>query len=332
MRDRELRLIVPAGVGYTVRYQHYYVLGFEEHLRVVTDAGPPWLRAVPGASRKLRVLERVHPRGSSGNVGRYVLGATKFAVDAQDNHAILPHDVQHLDWADVYFKANKWTDVEYDAKVRPIVNGNGIIRRRSIAHLRLLRARPRDIDLVFVSRIWGGREHNVRLFEEIAALDIRSHLVAILPAGAPPESDAAIIERLRAVGVPTTRVPLKTSELWDLLSRAKVVVFRSGMHLCVPWRMIDLLAMGACILFDAPPLPQWPEPLVSDVHYADMHILRGRDGLVDAAEHTKVAPAVESLLRDDEHQVALRANAARYFDEHAAPGRVARYVLDGLRA
>jgi hypothetical protein len=39
---------------------------------------------------------------------------------------------------------------------------------------------------------------------------------------------------------------------------------------------------------------------------------------------------LEALLADPARAAELRRAAATYFDEHAAPGRVARYVLCAL--
>jgi hypothetical protein len=86
--------------------------------------------------------------------------------------------------------------------------------------------------------------------------------------------------------------------------------------------------MGACILFDALPPPRWPVPLEPGVHVAEAGIARPAD--TEAApdgEYDKVAPAVEGLLVAEARAAELRRAAAAYFDEHAAPGRVARYVL-----
>ncbi len=320
--------LLPGAARSAVRYQHYYFLGLEKRAHVRVDGGPRGLRLVPGASRKLRALMRTRTDGL-GHVARYLSeDGVKFAIDARDNHAILDDDASTLEWSDVYFKANRWPSVEYDGKVRPIVNGNGILDRRKLERLRSLRDEPKDVDVVFVSRVWGGREHNVRLFEELAKLDVRSELRAIMPQSGNAEEDAAFIERFRQAGVPTSYDPVATRDLWRSLARARIVVFRSGMHLCIPWRMIDLLAMGACILFDARPLPQWPVALESGVHYADMGIDRPPYGQIEPREHAKVARAVDALLADERRQAALRSAAARYYDEHAAPERVADYVLE----
>jgi hypothetical protein len=327
-----LTYLAPPDVDGALAYQRYYLLGLARRVRLRLAGLPLAARLVPGADARVRAALRL--RGGSehtGYVGRYVAAdGTTFAIDARDNHAILDEDRDVFDWSDVYFKANRWPSAEYDAKVLPIVNGNGLLGFRELERLRALRAQRKDVDVVFVSRVWGGREHNVRLFEELARLGVRAELRPILPRGADPAEDAAFTERLRAAGVATSYDAVPRDELWRLLARARVVVFRSGRHLCIPWRMIDLLAMGACILFDAPPLPQWPAPLERGVQYADLGIERPAYGTIDEREYEKVAPAVRELLADERRQAELRAAAARYYDEHAAPERVADYVLDAV--
>ncbi|HVN59802.1 MAG TPA: hypothetical protein VMT59_00970 [Gaiellaceae bacterium] len=331
--------LADGAVDRTLDYQRYYLLGLERTCRLRFADLPAILRFIPGADAKVRVARRldgsrlVGNARDSGHVRRYLAdddGLTRrFAIDARDNRAVLDQEV--LDWSEVYFKANRWPTEQYDPKVVPIVNGNGVLDWSRIAHLRNLRDRPKDIDVVFISRIWGGREHNVRLFEELARLGARSDLHAILPHGADPEDDRAITARLERVGVKCNYETVPPDELWDRLSRARIVVFRSGMHLCIPWRMVDLLAMGACILFDARPLPQWPEPLEAGVHYAEMGIERPPFSPPEPTEYAKVGPAVEALLADGARAAELRRNAAVYFDAHAAPERVGEYILETLR-
>jgi hypothetical protein len=331
-------------------YQRYYLMGLAQRAKVRLEAQPLALRFASRPERKvdlilrLRIGSRLHhkvasklllPRAApnSGFVGRYVAEVDgreiRFAIDAHDAHAIW--DPEALEWSDVYFKANGWPHASYDPRVRPIVNGNGILTAKRIALLRRLRDTPKDLDVVFVSNLRGGRMHNVRLFEELNELDRRVELLAVFPRGSDPAEDEVLAARLRASGIPQSTEQLQPEHLWHLLARARVVVLRSGMHLCIPWRMLDLLALGSCIAYDAPPIPQWPVALEPDVHYANIGIARPEYDPPEEAEYKKVRPAVEQLLGDEDRRKRLGAAAAAYFDTSAAPEAVAAYVLEGVR-
>src|SRR5205085_12690641 len=93
-----------------------------------------------------------------------------------------------------------------------------------------------------------------------------------------------------------------------------------------------LLCMGACIAYDARPIPNWPEPLVSDLHYVDCGTLDRADPHAPTTHYERLVPTLESLLADEQRMQRLRAAAGAYFDEHAAPERVADYVVGTVRA
>jgi hypothetical protein len=330
----QVRYLAPRRPNTSIAYQRYYLLGLEEFGRVSVRGLPPLARMAPGVDLKIRLAYRLARGPEQAYVGRYEArldGRTvRFAVDAHDGRAIF--DEEALAWSEVYFKANRWPGDAYDPRVRPIVNGNGLVDRRKLEHLRSLRDAPKEVDVAYVSNVWGGREHSLRVFERLAALDCEKDLLAIFPRGFPPEEDEANMARLRAQGIAVTREPVPPPELWRRLARGRVVPLRAGKHLCFSWRTIDLLAMGACILFDALPPPRWPVPLEAGRHVADCGIARPDDTEAAAeGEYDKVAPAVEALLVDEAHTAGLRRAAAAYFDARAAPGRVAEYVLGTLR-
>ena len=295
------------------------------------EGGPPAARLGRGVTWKLRLAYRLNRGSVHGHVGRYVADLdggreVRFAVDAHDGHAV--RDEEALDWADVYFKANRWPGDPYDPKVLPIVNGNGLVDRRRLAFLRSLRGHEKAVDVAYVSNVWGGREHSLRVFERLAALECSKDLLAIFPEGFPAAEDEENMERLRAAGVQVTREPVPPLELWRRLARARLVPLRAGKHLCVSWRTIDLLAMGACVVFDALPPPRWPVPFEAGVHVADCGIERPEDTEAAAEEeYEKVPRTIERLLERPEEQERLRRAAAAYFDEHAAPRKVADYLL-----
>lgn len=66
-------------------------------------------------------------------------------------------------------------------------------------------------------------------------------------------------------------------------------------------------------------------------HYASMRIDRPAWEPPAAGEYAKVRPALEALLTDEVQRSLLSVEAARYFEEHACPEAVARYILDAVR-
>jgi hypothetical protein len=321
----DVTFFAPPRVGRTIGYQKYYLLGLEETARLHLRGLPP----VPGVRAKVSLAYRFGRGDGEAFVGRYESGGVRFAIDGHDKREI--RDPAALAWSDVYFKANRWPGDDHDPRVVPIVNGNGLLDRGKIEHLRSLRTTPKEVDLAYVSNVWGGREHSLRVFERLAEVDCSKELLAIFPEGFPAAEDAENMERLRARGIPVTREQLRPRELWARLARARLVPLRAGKHLCWSWRTIDLLAMGACIVLDALPPPRWPVPIEPGVHVADCGIARPDD--TEAApepEYDKLPATIERLLSAPAEQQALRDAAARYFDDCAAPAAVARYVLESL--
>jgi hypothetical protein len=335
-----IRYLPPRGVDASAIYQRYYLSGFEATSRLVVDGLTSLTRLVPRAEQKVdihrqavRVVHKLRRRDRpNAHVGRYEASIggrqVRFVIDASDPPGV---DEPSLEWADTYFKANRWAGGDYDQKVLPIVNGNGILGRRQIELLRSLREAPKDVDVAFVSNVWGGREHNVRLFEALAGLGVRGDLQAIFPHGFDVEETASYIARLRSLGVAASTEAVAPRELWRRLARARIVFFRAGKHLCIPWRMLDLLAMGSAVVVDAPFQPEWPERLRAGVNFVDCGIARPLDtSPAGDEEYEKVGAAIEALLANDSTAEAIRAANARYFDEHAAPERVAAYVVGAL--
>ena len=320
----------PAGVDRTVAYQKYYLLGFEEVGGLRIEGLPFPARLARSATNAVRLAYRLNRGSVHGHVGRYEAGGVRFAIDAHDAREI--RDPAALDWSDVYFKANLWPADDHGPKVRSLVNGNGLLDRRKIAHLRSLRDARKEVDVAYVSNVWGGREHSLRVFECLAALDCTKDLLAVFPEGFPEDETLENMERLRSKGIAVTRDPVRPRELWHRLARSRIVPMRAGKHLCWSWRTTDLLAMGACIVFDALPPPRWPVPIESGVQVADSGIVRPDDTEAAAQrEYDKLPATIERLLAAPSEQQELRRAAATYFDEHAAPSAIARDVLDKLR-
>ncbi|MDX6514816.1 MAG: hypothetical protein QOH73_482 [Gaiellaceae bacterium] len=339
----------PRSLDKTIGFQKYYLLGLAERARLRLR-GSPILSLAPGVRPAVAAAYRLSKsplrpvldigRGSrpsaghDGLVGCYEFEhagtRTRVALDSHDAKDV--RNPAALEWCDLYFKSNRWPQEPYDERVRPLVNGNGTLDHERIRFLRSLRTAPKDLDVVLIANIWGGREHLVRVYEALAQVECSKLLVANFVRGYEEAETRELEQRLQAVGVTTRREYLPQRELWRELARARILFLRPGKHLCISWRMLDPLAMGAAILYDALPPPRWPQPLERGVHYEECGIDRPLDtGPAPAEDYEKIPSTVEALLADPDRLRTLRAGAADYFDRHAAPERVADYLLDEVR-
>ena len=321
-------------------YQRYYRLGLRESLpgsRLVNF--PPESRL---GRKVFRLAAKVpfrkggeFPPPEAEQSGRYRFlrdgGEVRIVIDAHDSPEIT--DPGGLEWGDLYFKANCWPDRSYPEKVRPCVNGNGELDRRRIHHLRSLRDTPKEFDLVFISRIWGGIEHNCRLFEALTKLPGPVRLLAVFPiiGGGYGKELAVARRRLEAVGVPCVDSGVSAKELWGLLARSRVVLLRAGKHLCLPWRTLDLLAMGSAVVVEADPRPRWPEPLVEGHHFVSPGLRRPVDtGPAPDADYERLPEVIAGLVADKSLRANLEQAGGEYFDRHASPEAVGRYLLKSI--
>lgn len=264
------------------------------------------------------------------HVGRYLLlghNKNRFAIDASDPGKIASNSDYR--WCDVYFKSNYWPSINYPSKVKPIINGNGLLGKAEINFLSKLRESKKNYDLIFISRLWGGTEHNIRLFEELANLQCNKKLIAIF--SSKDKLNSNLYKRLQSVGVECTYNLLEIRSLWQELSSSKIVFFRAGKHLCIPWRMLDLLCMGACILMDAEPIPQWPYPLKERVNFVHCGINRPLDtSPAQMNEYSNVANSALRLLDNDKLISLISSNNIKYFDTHANFQAVGNYIIRNL--
>ena len=320
---------------FVLDYNRYYLLGLGD-VAHLTSSTAPWLLApivrVSTKAHMARVLmqhaglrlHRQYPDAPHDFVGRYVLDSggrrINVAIDPHDNRRLA--SLSALEWSDVYFKSNKWVSETYPSKVRPIVNGNGLHSASSLARLIRLRNAPKEYDFVFISRLGAGVEHNLKVFEALASLPCRKRLIAILY---PQFGQDQYAPMLRSLGVTCITHNLPTRELWNLLARARVNFVRLGAKYCIPWRMIDFLAMGSCLVIDRQPFSDWPVPLQDGLNFVACF---PRSSDAGEPDYARVSSAVRQLLDDPARIAAIAANNARYFDEVAAPQRVAAYMLD----
>lgn len=324
-------------------YQVYYWTALQNVVALSVAGGPWWYRYLPWAdysldletvSESVRAKLGLQRRWVASAVDQFVArydyrgkdGGLTFAIDAHDGKEIFSPELQKS--CDIYFKANRWRNEKYEENVLPIVNGNGFLRERHLKKLMQMRNTPEEIDFLFISRIWGGVEHNVRLFETLAKLPFKKKLIAIFVKGVASEKETeSAITRLQKAGVECTYNLIPIKELWQSIARSRVVMIRAGKYMCIPWRMIDLLCMGACMVTDMDFEPQWPAPLVPGKEYISAGISRPADtSAAPPEEYEKLQQTMAKLLADKTRIAEIKMSSADYFDRQAAPAKVGHYI------
>ena len=334
-------------------YQKYYLQGLKATWGVTCEISPfsskilAYLRDanVRGVDWIWKRITELHSNRSekSNHVGRYSveIDSNRFNVVIDDADGKGIRDEDALNWSDIYFKANKWPDLEYPMKVYPIVNGNGKLDFNKINAIKNHRHTEKKVELVYMSKLWSRPdcfenivEHQVRVFEVLAELDCTKHLRAIVFKD-PQNKLSKYLKRLDAAGVEWSHSwgDINSAVFWNELAGAKIVFQRSGNHHCISWRMTDLLCMGACIVMDKSPYPQWPVPLEHGKHFVNCDCGFAPDYSIPPKErYRNITRAVEELLKDEEAQYQYRKNSREYFDHYATPQKVAAYVLDTLKS
>lgn len=264
-------------------------------------------------------------------VGQYIAttadGHTcRFCIDSAD-YPRLPN-AELVSWCDVYFKSNFWPSHPYPRHVQPIVNADPYLVRNGNL-LRAYRDRPKEWDICFVARIWGGRnglegiEHNLRLLEELARSRARKILIGIVVKG----DKKAIAHRLKEAGIESRRHLLRPRRLLEVMSRSSLVVARLGTHGCLPWGLSRTLGIGACIVLDQPPRSQWPEPLKEDENFLSLGTLTGDPWLATDDQYRQIPERVDEWLRRPKELAEIRMANAAYFEQHLDPVRVGEFIL-----
>lgn len=278
---------------------------------------------------------------TTNHIGRYhfIFGGIKLkvAIDTADGRHL--HDAHILDWSDIYFKCNAWPQVDYPDKVVSVINGNGTLSPQKIAQLKSLRNHKKNYDLVYWSRIWAapgstpennGVEHNVRIFEALAKVQGHKNLLAVFPEEMDCPSLQEYRDRLDAAGVKWQNgwQEIDSDMLWNSLASAHVNFLRPGNHLCVSWRMVDLLCMGACVMLDGEPYARWPEPLQSDVNFIDSQCTLTDEYLLPSDRaYSELTAKVTALVADKAKIQKIAKNNEIYYDDFASLEAVSGYML-----
>jgi hypothetical protein len=313
---------LPEGDSEYELYQKYFQNSLREFVRVIQT------KSLNGFA-----LQTTH-------VGQYLFhlrdgGVRKVAIDAHDHRDIRSQAI--YDWSDIYFKSNRWPGIDYGPKILPIPTGNAGITLENCRYLRGLRGAKKELDLIFVGRIWAGGdanvEHNLRLFENLAKLNCRSKLLAVVfNFDKKSEEFQIIARRLNEAGVEMTDRQVRYDDLMKMSAASKLVVLRAGISGCIAWRMIDMLAMGSCLVLDQAPFPAWPVPLLDGMNFLSFGLRITQDcGPAPLEDYERIVSQMEMFLNEEIILQKIGENNARYFDEYAHPFKVAQYVLEKVK-
>jgi hypothetical protein len=343
-----------------LKYQQYYLEGFRSIEKLNFQISPSWLdfsiAITAGRTRIINTLWKhlLSVKGrkqcvAADHVGRYTIKTagkrqTRIAIDAADGRLI--RDLEAYEWSDFYFKANMWPSLQYPKKTLPLINGDGYLDKARLKWLLQMRNYSNSCDLIYWAKIWEpGRtqyysneicrniiEHQIKLFETMGKLECKKKLLAIFSDEMPLRSvdTQQCIRRLMAAGVDCQFGwgNIDSQTFWQNLAASKVVFIRPGNHLCISWRLIGLLCLGSCIVYDRAPFPQWYEPLTGARHYVDGDCGLGPDfSLPSETQYENFYSIIGNLLSDIEKIRELKAHAASYYDNFGSPVAVAEYIL-----
>ena len=268
----------------------------------------------------------------SSLVGEYSFNSSnrqiKLCIDSADSGKI--DHFSFLNNNDIYLKTNYASDGYYDKKVIPFFNCNPLVLPH-IKTLRSMRNMQTQYDICFIVRVWGGRneiegiEHCIRLLEGIKKARCNKFVLAYLVAG----NTTKLADRLRQNGIPSTTRPIPYQQLCKISAQSRLNIIRLGMFQCVPWRMTDLLALGARIVFDQNIKTIWPVPLELAQNYFSLYATTTIDQPIASDDCYKDIPdRLEFYLSNEFATRTMTKINAEYFDNHLAPKPVGKKICE----
>lgn len=328
--------VVPVGkraniIGICSSYHYHQILSILKHKAPMLAK---WLEIL---TNKLEG-DVLPPSGLfDSGIGQYLIGRGnkkefKVCIDTMDSGNYI-HDGL-MGWCDFYFKTNFFRQGQYPHGVIPLFNCNPLILN-SLDRLKELRITEKQYDICFIVRLWGGTdelggiEHNLRLLEEVSKIDCKKFLLAVLVSGEKKNYE----KRLKESGVMCTTKLMDISRLWKISALSKLNIIRLGMHYCIPWRMSDMLAMGATVVLDRSPLTAWPSPLVKNRDFLDLEcdVSIGRS-LASETCYKNIGQKIEMWRQDSDLIETISKNSAEYFDRWLEPLAVGRYIVETVLA
>jgi len=117
-----------------------------------------------------------------------------------------------------------------------------------------------------------------------------------------------------------TENQISYGELMRISAMSKIVVLRAGVSGCIAWRMVDMLAIGACIVLDRSPFPEWPVSLKENENFLSLGLGITTDCQPAPEEdYAGIVSKMDAFLQDDAYLDSIRRNNIRYFDDFLSP-------------
>lgn len=320
-------------------YARYYVQALEEVALI---------RKVSSRQKCPQTIKALLESAKSDHVALFAIGGfgrekLKIAIDAHDSPPVTNPSVYR--WCDIYFKSNYWPSHGYGEKVRPIINGNGLLDHLRLRHIARQRGLPKDFDICCIVRIWAGPSfdpgHCLELLSKISKIDCKKFLLAVFCGF--EEGDQSLkgyIKKCKSQSIPYSFEAIDYNQMIHISARSRIVVLRNGVSSCIPWRFLDMLCLGACVVFDHDPVVSWPDPLVRDQHYFSLDLfppslkqaIGGQGAFVETSGDHDVAEQIETYLEREDRLEKVRCNAANYYLTSCAPRRLGDYILSNSSA
>ena len=315
-------------------YAKYYVQALE---------AVALLRKVSSRQRCPTSIKLLLEAGKTDHVALFVIGGTgrhqlKIAIDSHDSAPVTSLNAYR--WCDIYFKSNYWSSLGYGEKVRPIINGNGLLDQLRLRHIAQLREFPHDFDISCIVRIWAGPSfdpvHCLELLTQVSKIDCRKFILAVFCGFEGMDQQLeGYIGLCTTHSIPYTLEPIDYNRMIHISARSRVVVLRNGVSSCIPWRFLDMLCLGACVVFDHDPVVSWPHPLVRNQHYLSLDLfppalwpmLEAQGASPKACGDHDVAERLTAYLDREDLLENVRRNAVGYYLSNCAPRQLGDYVL-----
>ena len=346
----QLKLFNPGIDLEYMQYQQYYWNGFLKEGVEISAAPIPnfkskLARKMIYQSRAGQIVKRLRPRLKENYsryhmfVGQYELTdghrTFRFAIDSSDSPEIASPDAAR--WASVYFKTNYQRGFAKTSKIVPLINGNGSLMPEDIEILKSLRTTKKKYDFCYITRALGGyggnnRAHVVRMAEEISKISVRNKVIIVFPKMRREAVEIVKLKnRLKSAGVKIVDNgrQVDRAQLWAAMACSRFVVLREGKHSCASWRVIDAMCMGANIVFEQDLKPEWVPKFIKGQHYRSLELCRQSDGSFSEKAYSNALQRLSEWVPDSSAERVNQLNV-QYFEEHAAPDRIAKYILRTL--